>query len=85
MLFTLLYITLFFTGGKRRSLDKRYEDIEIIDTENPLNHYGMTNNEDYWRQIQKELLIYSLKCIGIVVSIYFDIIYIYKVYFQTES
>ena len=55
---------------------KNDSNIEQIENGYPINEI----NQDYWNIVYIKLVKFYIKCIGFILSIYFDINYIYYVY-----
>lgn len=85
MFLTLLFTVLFFSKKEKSNIKQNdtYDEIELFEVDNILNQ---SNNpvyyENYWDKVYKEILHGFILLVGIVLSIYFDISYIYYVYFQ---
>ena len=84
MLFTILFIILFVVRNNKKDIlnKKNDNEIEIIELDNSLNHCNPAYYDDYWNKIYKELLVYSLNAIGVLVCICLDILYINYMYLQ---
>lgn len=81
MLFTLLFIVIFFVDNKKKIYFNKKIDNQIEITIDDVN-YNPTYSDDYWNKIYKELVYYSLRCIGILICVYFDICYVNYMYFK---
>jgi hypothetical protein len=83
MIFTTLFIILFIANNDCNLLRKNKSiKNDTIELEDHSTNYNPIYEEDYWWQNYKELIIYFLKSTGIIMCLYFDILYIDYTYLQ---